>query len=106
MDRSERVSIVCWNVVRVGDDLGDGNQRVDICELQKRNRIGETHVQRETLGSEEAVEIGDTVGDRQEHRRRDERPGAELGRLAVRPYGEHSADVAEGVRSIWDTIGE
>jgi len=65
------VSIRRLNVLGVWNDLGDGNPRTHIRQLQNRDRVAETQVQRETLRSEEVIEVIGTVGDGQEHGGRD-----------------------------------
>ena len=69
--RVKRVSIRRLNVLGVWNDLGDGNQRTHIRQLQNRDRVAETQIQRETLRSEEVIEVIGTMGDGQEHGGRD-----------------------------------
>ena len=59
----KRVSIRRLNVLGVWNELGDGNPRIHIRQLQNRDRITETQVQRETLRSEKVIEVIETVGD-------------------------------------------
>ena len=69
--RIKRVSIVRLNVLGVWNELGDGNQRIHIRQLQNRDRVAKTHVQLETFRSEKIIEVKGTVGDAQEHGGRD-----------------------------------